>query len=86
MPKIKLSKNEFSYLSQASFVPKRIHSLLFSHNQTENGCLINISEEQADEIRDLCGERLQVAGFDKNYKLTPEGELLEVLIDKFFTV
>lgn len=45
--------------------------------------MLNISEDQADEIRDLCGEQLQLVGFDEKYDLTLEGKLLEDLVDKF---
>lgn len=43
-----------------------------------------ISEEKADEFRDLCTEQLQLIGFDEKYELTSEWKLLEALIDKFF--
>ena len=32
----------------------------------------------------MCVERLQRHGFDKNYKLTKEGKVLEDLIDKLY--
>jgi len=43
-----------------------------------------VHEQQADEIRDLCSNELQVKGFDEKYELTPVGKLLTSLIDKFF--
>jgi NAD dependent epimerase/dehydratase family enzyme len=43
-----------------------------------------LTPRQADAIRDLCGERLQQVGFNENYKPTPEGRLLETLVDKFY--
>ncbi len=85
MLKINLSKIEYTYLSQASFLPKKVKTMLPPKDQAADGCMLTVSEEQADEIRDLCGERLQIAGFDKDYALTQEGEILEDLIDKFFT-
>jgi hypothetical protein len=36
-------------------------------------------------LRDLCGERLQIYGFDENYNPTEEGKILEELIDKLYT-
>lgn len=45
---------------------------------------IEISNDVADEIRDLCSEKLQIIGFDEKYKLTEKGKLLEELIDLFF--
>ena len=41
-----------------------------------------ITPDQVDSIRDLCGERLQRVGFDADYAPNPEGRLLEALIDK----
>lgn len=85
MLKIELNRNEYTYLCQASFLEDKYRKLLFSNEQHNDKYSIKIPEDQADEIRDLCGERLQVAGFDEKYELTPEGKILESLVDKFFT-
>lgn len=45
---------------------------------------IGISDATADDIRDLCSEKLQKIGFDENYNLTEQGKVLEELIDAFF--
>ena len=84
MHKIKLSRLEYTYLCQAAFIQKRHRESLFSAQQMRDDHLISVSEDLANEIRDLCGEQLQIAGFDEKYELTPEGEILESLIDKFF--
>ena len=85
MKEIKLNKAEYDYLSKAPFVAEKLSNLLFiSLRQIGDGYLLIITEEQADELRDLFGEQLQIAGFDKDYRPTYEGELLESLIDKFF--
>jgi hypothetical protein len=84
MNKIRLSKPEYIYLCQAAFIQKGHRESLFSAQQISDGHLIHIPEDEADEIRDLCSEQLQVAGFDEKYELTPEGRILESLIDKFF--
>lgn len=44
-----------------------------------------IPDEVADELRDLCGDRLVTHGFDINYDPTEEGTKLEDLVDKLFT-
>lgn len=85
MLKIKLSKSEYTYLCRADFVQKGHRESLFSAQQMNDDHFISISEDQANEIRDLCGEQLQIAGFDEKYELTSEGKILESLIDKFFT-
>lgn len=43
-----------------------------------------ISDDLADELRDLCTDRLDTHGFDENYNPTEEGERLELLIDKLY--
>jgi hypothetical protein len=85
MLKIKLTKTEYTYLCQAGFIQKIHKEFLFSAHQVSDAYLINISEDQANEIRDLCGEQLQIAGFGEKYELTSEGKILESLVDKFFT-
>jgi len=44
----------------------------------------SISDVTADELRDLCLDRLDTHGFDACYAPTEEGKLLESLIDKLF--
>lgn len=85
MSKMSLSNPEYIYLYLAAFIQKRHREALFSAQQMRDDHLISVSEDLANEIRDLCGEQLQIAGFDEKYELTPEGEILESLIDKFFT-
>lgn len=84
MLKIELNRNEYNYLCQASFLDDKYRKLLFSGQQADGKYLIKVSEDQADEIRDLCGEQLQITGFDEKYELTYEGKILESLQDKFF--
>lgn len=84
MIKIELNRNEYNYLCQASFLEDKHKKLLFSSQQQDDKYALKISEGQADEIRDLCGERLQIAGFNERYELTPEGKILESLVDKLF--
>ena len=43
-----------------------------------------IPDDIADELRDLCTDRLDRHGFDENYNPTYEGEKLEALIDKLY--
>lgn len=43
-----------------------------------------LSLEEADELRDLCGDRLQTHGFGEDYEATEEGTRLERLIDELF--
>lgn len=84
MIKIYLNKTEHSYLCHASFLEEKYRKLVFSFEQNGETYSLKISEDQADGIRDACGEQMQIIGFNKNYELTSEGEILESLIDKFF--
>jgi hypothetical protein len=43
-----------------------------------------LSEDDAEKLRDLCGERLQTHGFGEGYEPTTEGRRLEELIDRLF--
>ena len=85
MMTIELNKNEYNYLCRSSFLPNTLQTVLLSSKQQEDSYLLKISEKQADEIRDLCGEQLQLVGFDEHYAPTQEGKILESLVDKFFS-
>jgi hypothetical protein len=41
----------------------------------------DLSEDVMCEIRDWAGEKLQMVGFDENYKVTEKGQILEDIID-----
>lgn len=45
---------------------------------------VRLSDDVADELRDLCTARFDVVGLDPDYGLTDEGTRLEDLIDKLF--
>ena len=75
--RIQLNQGEYSYLCKVSFLPNRLRQLFFLCEREENAYKLNITEDQADEIRDLCGEQLQLVGFDEKYDPTSEGEMLE---------
>ena len=84
MVAIRLEKDEFDFLNKGSFLSNELKALLCSAERKNNTYLLNISQDHADQIRDLCGEQLQLIGFDQDYGLTPEGKILESLIDKCF--
>ena len=81
---IELNKNEYDFLFHLPFLNEEFKDLFLSSEKHEDMYLLKISENQADEIRDLCVEHLQIVGFDEKYELTLEGKILESLIDKFF--
>jgi hypothetical protein len=77
-----LNKNEYLYLTQMNFISKN-HKII-SDPKVKEIFILECSEDQADEIRDKCSEKLQFVGFNEKYELTNEGKLLEDLIDKLF--
>ena len=52
-------------------------------DKKENVYLIEVNDDIADQIRDWANLQLQRKGFDRHYKLTKEGEILDMLIDAF---
>jgi len=82
--KVKLTKEEFEYLISSKFLPGDLLEVLSkSHAVQGSTYVVEFSAKEADMVRDLCGERLQLKGFDRNYNPTREGLILESLIDKF---
>ena len=43
-----------------------------------------VSDEEADELRDNCLDRMDEIGFDESYYPTKTGVELEILVDKLF--
>jgi len=84
MKKIELNKVEHEYLISSSFLPLDLKKMLNTNQRAGDSHIVMITEEQADEFRDLFGEQLQLIGFDEHYNPTREGKILESLIDKFF--
>lgn len=76
-----LAVQEVQYMLKNLPLPKNLEHEL---NSETNLAGISISDESADELRDLCTARLDTHGFGKNYELTDEGRILELLIDKLF--
>lgn len=45
---------------------------------------VRLTMDMAEELRTCLTDRLAVVGFEENYELTSEGQLLEDLIDRFY--
>ena len=43
-----------------------------------------VSDDIADELRDLCNDKLDISGYDSEYKLNERGKMLDTLVDKLF--
>ncbi|MGK7899211.1 MAG: hypothetical protein AB4372_37745 [Xenococcus sp. (in: cyanobacteria)] len=82
---INLTVKEFQYLFSENFLPSELLNKIYnSSHMINNSYEIIMSEDEANIARDLCGELLQIKGFDENYEPSQEGIMLENLIDKFF--
>lgn len=83
--RIKLTSEEIVYLMGTGFVHPGLSEQLKSVSASQDSFLaVEISEEEADALRDRLGEELQRDGFDEAYNPTPKGRILEGLIDKLF--
>lgn len=82
--RITLTPNQAAFLRDATFVPMPLaRQLKHAPSHFEKPIAVELSGEDADSIREVLGEQLQLIGFDESYDPTPEGILLEQLIDKF---
>ena len=81
---IELTDDEQQILVTSVPLPEKLRNVADSARRSGHKWLLNISEEDADEIRDLCGDRLVEVGFDERYEPNKAGLLLEGLVDKFF--
>ena len=77
---IKISKRNVEFILSNISLPK--HLSTFLNNASIKGLLL--SDDDADELRDLCTEFLDEYGFDENYVLTDKGEETENLIDRLY--
>jgi hypothetical protein len=73
---IKLSKDDSLFILDQIELPKGLRDKLEKNE--------SLTEDETDDIRDLCGEKLQVSGFDLDYNPNEVGKRLESLIDKLF--
>lgn len=78
--RVEFEKGEIEYLLSGDFVPARLRSRLAAALKGTRE--VQFTEDEADELRDLCGEQLQKEGFNNEYQPTEEGQILEQLIDK----
>lgn len=77
---ITLSRHEAEFLLHVLDLPDEIAGTL-ERVRAEG---LPLTDDVADDLRDLCGERLQAHGFGDDYEPTEEGLRLEKLIDSLF--
>jgi hypothetical protein len=82
--KVNLTREEYDYLiSNLLNSHKEIFSQLVFFEDSNNLIGVELEEGMANNIRELAGDEVGLH-FDKNYKPTKAGWILEHLIDKFF--
>lgn len=76
---LKLKEIQFmlTVLSLTVDLRRILEALVSAPNKVVSDCI-------ADELRDLCADRLDTHGFDENYNPTEEGRKLESLIDTLY--
>lgn len=82
--RITLTKAELDCLSNGDFLADEFLDMISAAEPAGDKFVLSLDEDDADEIRDACGEHLQVVGFDAAYNPTATGQILESLIDKLF--
>jgi hypothetical protein len=75
-----ISREDIDFMLEHLEMPLSIYSKLRRGEKS----FCELSPDEIDLLHDLCGDRLQTHGFDLNYDLTEEGEILEALIDKLY--
>lgn len=78
---IKLNRDQMDYLNDNLFENREDLILKLKIDKIGNCFWIELDNVTSNEIRDWANLQLQYRGFDANYELTEEGEILDRLID-----
>ena len=80
----KLSAEQLDYLRRA-FSQDESFANLLNCSSASGGkkSVVRLSRDDVQRLRDRLTEQLARIGFDRDYALTPQGQLLEELIDQF---
>jgi hypothetical protein len=66
-------------------MPETLREVVRSAREVNGKWQLQLSRDQADEIRDHCSNSLIEIGSDERYQPNKAGDLLEGLIGRFFT-
>jgi type VI protein secretion system component VasA len=81
---VRLSPEQLDYLRRTFSRDESFAGLLkHSSGANKKESVIRLNRDDAERLRARLTEHLAKVGFDKDYALTPQGELLEELIDQF---
>ena len=76
---IRLSTDDIDFLS--AFKPPEDLQEVLNTARLKGGI---VTDDEADDLRELCMDCLQVAGFGPDYEPNQKGQRLERLIDQLF--
>ena len=76
---VKFSKKEIDFLKNSFWREKESFKSIIIENES-----MELNNDLANEIRDWAGEKQQIIGYDEDYQLTEDGEILESIIDKLY--
>lgn len=80
-----LSSEEFACLKQCVTSDNSLARLLTNHGTLpENKVTLRLAGVDAERLRACLTERLATIGFQEDYTLTNQGQVLEDLIDRFY--
>lgn len=80
-----LSAKEVAFLQRLAAHDNMLASVLRFEGRTHSlPLVISLSRTEAEVLRAQLTTHLALIGFDENYALNEQGQLLEELIDKFY--
>ena len=82
---VELTEDEHELLATRVRMPETLRQVVRSARPVSDKWQLQLSQDQADEIRDHCANSLIEIGFDERYQPNKAGQLLERLVDTFFT-
>lgn len=83
---MRIAAAEGAFLRSAEFLPQDLRQTLIDQLSRESRsgvARLVLEEEDAERLRDVLTEQLGRVGFDRDYALTSQGDMLERLIDGF---
>lgn len=75
---LQLSKSEIDYLRSVRPLPANVASAILASEVTEHGgCRVRVVGDLIHDLEELLELKLAEFGFDHEYRLNPEGELID---------
>ena len=81
---VKLNTKLYNYIENTLLKEKEYLKAKLEVSKQQQQLHIFLDEDTSDEIRDWASERQQILGFDEEYNLNQEGEILDELINVFY--